>query len=75
MMDLFVFYGFSHLIKQYECVCQGMALSAAENQKRYTCRARHDADPERKQEYLTQEKEKCQRDRNEGRKKSVSDLL
>lgn len=44
-------------------------LSAAKKQRRY--RARRDADPERRQEYLNKEKEKWRK----GRKKKVSDFI
>ena len=47
-------------------------LSAKETQRRY--RARRDADPVKREEYLNKEKDKWRRDREEGRKKKVVDL-
>lgn len=47
-------------------------LSTAEKQRRY--RERRDADPEKRAKYLNKEKERWRRDREEGRKRKVSDL-
>ena len=49
-----------------------MPLSAAEKQRRY--RQRRDADPERREAYLEKEKEKWRKDRDTGKKLSVSEL-
>lgn len=51
---------------------QRMALSPAEKQQCY--RARHNADPERRQQYLNKKKERWRKDREEGQKKKVTDL-
>lgn len=47
-------------------------LSAAERQRR--CRARWDADTERKQKYLESERQRWRRDVEQGKKKKISDL-
>ncbi|KAG7509526.1 hypothetical protein JOB18_046864 [Solea senegalensis] len=47
-------------------------LSAAEKQRCY--RARRDADPEKRAQYLNKEKERWRSDREEGRKRKASDL-
>ena len=48
------------------------ALSAAERQCRY--RAKRDADPERRAQYLEKEREKWQQDHETGKKKKAKDL-
>lgn len=47
-------------------------LSDAEKLRCY--RARRDADPERRERYLSKEKERWRNDREEGRRKKVSEL-
>ncbi len=47
-------------------------LSAADRQRR--CRARRDADTERKQKYLESERQRWRRDVEQGKKKKISDL-
>lgn len=47
-------------------------LSAAEKQRRY--RARRDADPERRENYLEKEHDKYRKDLESGRKKTINDL-
>ncbi len=47
-------------------------LSAADRQWR--CRARRDADTERKQKYLESERQRWRRDVEQGKKKKISDL-
>ncbi len=47
-------------------------LSAADRQRR--CRARRDADIERKQKYLESERQRWRRDVEQGKKKKISDL-
>lgn len=48
-----------------------MPLSAAEKQRRY--RARRDQDPERRAKYLSWEKEKWRKDKEQGKKKSIKE--
>ena len=49
-----------------------MALSAAEKQRRY--REKRDADPERRQKWLTYQKTKYKLDKKQGKKKLVKDM-
>ncbi len=49
-----------------------MPLSAAEKKRRY--RQRRDADPERREAYLGKERAKWRKDRDTGKKRSVSEL-
>lgn len=49
-----------------------MAKTAAERQRQY--RARRDADPERRENYLRSERERWKRDTEAGKKKKISNL-
>ncbi|KAL3842680.1 hypothetical protein ACJMK2_020668 [Sinanodonta woodiana] len=49
-----------------------MPLSAAEKQRRY--RQRRDANPKRREAYLGKERAKWKKDRDTGKKRSVSEL-
>lgn len=69
-MSLFHFKGQTN--KQNYLCFREMGLSAAEKQRRY--KARRDANPERRAEYLQKHRKKWHEDRKTGRVKTVKNL-